>query len=263
MPVELVSKFWSKVSDNVTPRVLLASYASMPSFWAFVSDDCYDEAKSFIFEGKEEEYAGLIEKIDRYRYDVGAKYAEIIDDANAVGNQVSIVAKYGLQMIPIIEESDIMADQFLDTSSSSFGATCSTIDGKLSKEYLAAAKENGTDRFISADNQIDASTCRYPERTWFIKNMAHMDNPDCINDLLCTILDFDGDMTVFDDEALPQFLYCKGTGAEAELVPLTKENASGNSKTEIFKDYRLNSLVDLLISLVKTFLFYVEKLLGR
>ena len=265
MPVSMIDKFWSKVNDKVTPKVLLSSYATMPSFWAFVPDEYYDAAKEFLFAGKEEQYAGLIEKIDRYHYDIGQRYEEIIDTANAAGNQVSIIAKYGLQIIPTVKDADIMADGFLETVSSSFGATCSTIDGTLSKDYLAAAKENGTDKYISVDKQIDASTCKYPDYTWFIKYMGHMDNPDCIDDILVAILDYDGDMTVFDDENFPQYLVCEGKEDDAELYPLTKENAAGGSsdKTVLFKDNRLNTLIDLLRSFLKTFIFYVKKMLAK
>ena len=258
MPVSVINKFWSKINDKATPQVLLASYGTMPSFWAFVSDKYYDAAKEFLFAGKEDQYAGLIEKIDRYHYDIGARYEEIIDEANAAGNQISIISKYGLQIIPTIKDADIMADGYLETVSSSFGATCSTIDGKLSKDYLDSAKENGTDKYISVDKQIDASTCKYPDQTWFVKKMPHMGYPDTTNELVSAIFDFDGDMTVFDDPDHPQFIfYDESTGG---ISPLTKENASGSSKTEIFKDNRLNSLVDLLISLIKTFIHYVEKL---
>ena len=261
MPVSLIEKFSDKVFPKVIPEVLLSSYGTMPSFWTFVSDEKYEEAKAFVFAGKEDEYAGLIDKIDTYREEIAPYYGDIIDAANESGNQVSIVSKYGSQIIPIVEDADIMADGYLETVSSSFGATCSTIDGKLSKDYLAAAKENGTDKYISVDKQIDASTCKDPDHTWFVKFVPHMDNPDCLTDIVCSILDYNGDMTVFDDPDLPQFL-CFDEKTET-VSKLTKENSSNTEKTSIFKNDRLNSLIDLLINFIKTLVYYAQKLLSR
>ena len=261
MPVSMIEKFSDKVFPRIIPEVLLSSYGTMPSFWTFVSDEKYEEAKAFVFAGKEEEYAGLIEKIDSYREEIAPYYEDIINDANAAGNQVSIISKYGSQIIPVVENADVMADGYLETISSSFGATCSTIDGKLSKDYLAAAKENGTDKYISVDKQIDASTGIDPDHTWFIKFLPHMDNPDCTTEFVCKILDYEGDMTVFDDPSAPQFIFFD---EKAETIaPLTKENASSSDNTTIFKNEKLNSLIDLLRNFIRTFIFYVKKLLAK
>ena len=260
MPVNLIDQFWSKVSDKVIPKVLLASYGSMPSFWSFVSDEYYDDAKEFLFGEDEEKYAGLIEKIDHYHYDVAQRYGEIIDKANADGNQVSIISKYGLQIIPIVKDPDIMSDGYLETVSSSFGATCSTVNGTLDKDYLAEAKENGTDKYISVDKQIDASTCRYRDRTWFIKYMAHMDNPDCINDILCAILDYDGDMTVFDDEAFPQYLFCEGKEGAATISPLTKENSAPANN---WSNSKIENLIRLLVNVIEVLIKYLGQALAN
>ncbi len=255
-PVSLADKFSEKVLYRIAPDVLLSSYGTMPSFWTFVGNDFYEEAKAYMFAGKEEQYKGLIEKIDRYHYDIGQRHQSIIDEANAAGNQVSIIAKYGLQIIPTIENSDIMADGYLETVSSSFGATCSTIDGTLSKAYLQAAEENGTAKYVSPDKQIDASTCKYPDRTWFVKLMPHMDNPDPINDIICGILDYDGDMTVFDNPELPQYmLYDKATDS---VTALTSEN--GQNNTSNWSKGKLANLFELIINFLKMLFARVKDL---
>ena len=56
---------------------------------------------------------------------------------------------------------------------SSFGATTGTIYHDLPDEYLAERTAAGFGDYLSPDGQIDASTCLFPESTWFIKGSSH------------------------------------------------------------------------------------------
>ena len=244
LPVRMLQKIWNKIYQNVLPRVLIASYGSFPSFWAFVSDEYYDTAKQFIFGGKEEEYAGLIEKIDTYHETIKPYKKDIIRDAEAAGNDVTILTKYGLQMVPIIKDPEIMGDTLLETVSATAGATCSKINGVLSKDYRAAAAANGTDKYISLDQKIDASTGILPDNTWYIKNLPHMDFNAPTGELLETVLNFDGDMTVFDDDRFPQYLYYDEDAFT--LSPLTEENSAKNETWEKSRFENLSEFFKLL-----------------
>ena len=78
----------------------------------------------------------------------------------------------------------------------------------------------GYEGCVSPDRMVDASTCRYPEYTWFIKNLLHSSGCDYIDELLRFIAFSDHQVTVFENEAFPQFvLYSPTTDA---VVPLTK-----------------------------------------
>lgn len=244
LPVRLLQRLWNKIYQNVLPRVLIASYGSFPSFWAFVSDEYYEAAKQFIFGGKEAEYAALIEKIDAYHETIKPFKKDIIRDAETAGNNVSIITKYGLQMAPIISDPEIQGDGLLETVSATAGATCSKITGALSKDYCAAAAANGTDKYISLDKKIDASTGILPDNTWYIKNLPHMDFNAPTGDLLETILNFDGDMTVFDDETLPQYLYYDEDAFT--ISPLTEENSGRNETWERSRFENLSEFFKLL-----------------
>ena len=46
--------------NQILPDLLLETYATMPSHWSMVSHEYYEKAKSFVFSGREDEYAGLI-----------------------------------------------------------------------------------------------------------------------------------------------------------------------------------------------------------
>ena len=261
MPTRLIEKFWDKIYQNVLPRVLIASYGSCPSFWAFVSDEYYAAAKEFIFGGKEEEYAGLIEKIDNYHETIKPYKEDIIREAEAAGTDVSILAKYGIQMVPIIKDPDIMGDGLLETVSATAGATCSKLTETLSADYLAAAKEKGTDKYISLDQKIDASTGILPDNTWYIKNLPHMDFNSPASGLLEKILNFDGDLTVFDDPTFPQYLYYDENAYT--FSPLTEENAGTH---EEWNNTKIENLFEFLTRLFKVLREYfpvlIEKIKG-
>ena len=258
VPMDLVEKFWDKVYANVLPRVLIETYGSMPSFWAFVSDEYFEDAKEFIFGGKEEEYSTLIEKIDNYHETIKPYKEDIIRDAEAAGNKVSIIAKYGLQMMPIIKNPEIQGDGFLETVSASAGAKCSSFKKILSSSYIDAAKENGTDKYISLDRKIDASTGILPDKTWFIKNFPHMDFSAPSSGLLEAICNFDGDMTVFDDPEFPQYMFFDEK--TATFGPLTKENSATN---ETYKNTKVQNLITLLIRFLKVIFEYLPVLVEK
>ena len=81
-------------------------------------------------------------------------------------------------------------------------------------------------RYVSPDRQIDASTCLMPERTWFIKNLAHKDFPECVERLFDHI--FNEDATVFDSEEYPQYMVYD---AETETIsPMTEENCDTTAR---------------------------------
>lgn len=52
---------------------------------------------------------------------------------------------------------------------------------------------------------IDASTCRYPDKTWFIKDMKHSADYGDIDRLFYRIIAND-DYDIYTDEEYPQYL---------------------------------------------------------
>lgn len=139
------------------------------------------------------------------------------------GVRFMTIAKYGYNLMPISDGADQNGDGSATTEALSFSATCSKINKKLSDEYLSAAAANGTDKYISADGKIDASTCLFPETTWFIKNSNHDHFPKCIDELIDAFRHSGRTMTVFDNEKYPQFmLYNDDTQA---LSPVTDHDS--------------------------------------
>ena len=71
--------------------------------------------------------------------------------------------------------------------------------------YIAQQTEKGLERYISPDKQIDASTCLFPDYTWFFKGVAHGYYSLAETDHMMTVIDADRQLTVNDFD-LTQFV---------------------------------------------------------
>lgn len=210
----------NKLYENAFQDFLLNAYGKFPGIWAIVSNEYYEDAKETMFGGKEEEYAALIEKIDNYHNRVSMRIDEILTNGKAAGVRFAVFAKYGFQFLPVSKNNDCLADNCVILSKATYGATCAKYNNMLSDEYLAKAKENGTDKYISPDNTIDCSTALFPDTTWVIKNSIHKEFPAVIHDFMLKFFRSGGTMTVFTDtENAPQYMIYNGE--DGTLKPMT------------------------------------------
>ena len=220
LPAATLDRIYSKIYTDVYPRLLVKMYGSMPSFWSLVGDEDYVQAKQNVFKGQEDVYAGLIEKIDHYHYDVMNKTADILNGLVADGAKIQIVCKYGVPMIPAVDGAQVESDMLTSVYSASYKATAADYGDTLTADYISKAAERGAEKYISPDKRIDASTCLLPDHTWFVRDVAHRSMPEGINSLLAAILNYDGYMTVFDDAAFPQYMaYDADTDSLSPVAP--------------------------------------------
>ena len=212
------------VVKGVTSALALSTFFTFPSYWAGVKSEDYEAAKEYVFgkEGSEKrtEYAGLIAKLDNYNEKVREKIPEIMNTINDNGN-LSIIAKYGVQIVPVIESRNIIGDQFASVKCASYGATASDIYSTLSDEYIAQRVAEGKGKYISPDKQIDASTCQLPDQTWFLKGAKHSHWTQIEDEILCTGINADRQLTV-EDGPLSQFMI--HNQAENKAYEMTEEN---------------------------------------
>lgn len=194
-----------KVKDNLIPRLGLACYVGFPSFWSMVSADKYIQARDYIFkDGREVEYAGMVEKLDAYYYNVQLKMDETFDTLEEAGVDFGVIAKYNVPSLPLYAEADEQADFFTGISNASLGATAAPLDKTLSDSYINSLTDK---KYVSPDKKIDASTCRFPDTTWFVKNIVHDDFPDSLHNFIAKFINSNGTMTVFTDTVnYPQYL---------------------------------------------------------
>jgi len=214
-----------KLYKEAVYECILNSYGTFPGIWALVTAKDYEAAKAGVFAGKEEEYAGLIEKLDHYDKAVRQCYPQLLKAAEANGTSINVVAKYGdYQMIPVCSDNNMQNDGVVSLTNSSFGAATAAFGKQIPASYITKAEANGTAKYISADLTTDASTCLFPDNTWIICGLEHRVFPESVNELMMKIVASDGEMTVWSDENYPQFMSASENTASASLTALTAEN---------------------------------------
>lgn len=219
-----VNKLNGHLIENGLNDAVLTNLCQIPGFLALMSPERYEEARAFLFDTpeKQAEYAEIIRMSDYYHHNVQKNSVEMIQSLMDDGVKVAIVAEYGCTIIPITSDNDRMSDGTILTANESFGATCAEVDGTLGENYVQAEVCECGKNHISADNQIDASTCAFPDITWFCKNLRHSEEGKYVADLIDVITYSDEQVTVWDYEEYPQYLINLD---DTCLVPLTAENA--------------------------------------
>lgn len=210
-----------------------------------VTSDKYEQARDFIFAGREEEYAKFIEKIDAYHNDVQLNIDSTMLELEKEGVNFYIFAKYNFPEFPLYKGATTQGDAYTSVYRQSFGATAADYDKVFSDKYINSIEEANR-RFISPDKKIDASTGMFPERTWFIKDLHHNDFSP-IHDMSFEIMRYD--MTV-DNEKYPQFLVYQDSAVSTLTNP--DEDATKPEKNKLISLFRfLKSLFVFLVNLIK------------
>ncbi|MBQ8014553.1 MAG: hypothetical protein IJ264_00015 [Clostridia bacterium] len=231
--------FYDKLVEGVTSAFALSTFYTWPNYWACVTPEDYEAAKYYVFgaEGSEKrvKYAGLIEKLDNYDREVRQRVPELLQKIKDDGANLGVISKYGFQIIPITSTADVISDQFASVTRTSFGATTSNVYEKLSDEYIAQRISEGKGEYISPDKLIDASTCLFPEYTWFIKGSSHSDWTCYELKIMFEVASADRQLTVDDFPYTRFMVYDNDTDM---LFPMTEENCNTeywDAAPEIYK----------------------------
>ena len=212
-----------KIEKGVISAIARATYLTMPCYWALVSADKYETAKKYVFgeEGdpKRTEYAGLIEKLDHYDVKVRQHIPELLTSVADAGANVCIIAKYGTQIIPIVKDADWVGDEYASVRSSSYGATTSKLYTTLTDDEIAGVDE----KYISPDKQINASTCLFPDSTYFVKGARHAEWSLVENDIIMRTIQADHQLTA-DDMEYTRFVIAYGDTNRWEVM--TEDNCN-------------------------------------
>lgn len=225
LTVAVANRLYNKVIKKVIPDFLLNSYGTFPGAWAMLCEEDYQDALDYIFYNDtiREEYKGLYEKITHYHDCARANFEDNLLKFKEKGGEVGIFAKYGFAAKPLFERCDEIGDGDIKLVDESFGATTAKWGETLSDKYIAEAKEKGTDKYISADKQVDASTCLFPETTWIYKNCFHGWFTEGTN-VIPTLFFHTVGMTVDTYEQYPQYNVFHLD--DDSVVPMTEENCN-------------------------------------
>lgn len=219
---------YDKLVKGVTSALALSTFYTFPSYWAAIAEQDYEDALVHVFgeEGsaKRTEYAGLIEKIENYNTLIRPNIDDILLSIGEGGANFAAIAKYGFQMIPICKSREELSDQYVSVKRAGFNATTANIYDTLSDDYIAQQTEKGLERYISPDKKIDASTCLYPDSTWFVKNSSHSQYTKVETKLLYDVISAETQLTVNDYYDYTQFMvYDYDT---TEMHAMTEDNCN-------------------------------------
>lgn len=211
------------VLNTLYDEVLIDSFATWPALWTFVPDSYYETAKREMF-GNNEKYTVLIKRIDDYHYNVQKDLENLLEEANKNGVSILFFSQYNFAPIPVYADSVHMGDMLVETKYTSFGATTAKYGTTLDLDF-----NSPNAKYYSKDKLVDASTCLFPDYTWFIRGINHAISPDPYMDFTDWAILYDGQPTVFTDEAHPQFVRLEGN----KLVPVTEEISVDNTNSFI------------------------------
>jgi len=191
--------------DRFYKEVFAPVFGQFAGVWGGIPDSDYEQAKAFLLD--EEIHRDLIKKIDYYHYRVANRMEEILQAAMKGGMTLAITSHYGVAGIPIGENClNIHGDGIIDTAATSAGAIVAPFGETLGPDYRQ--KVNCGHNHLSTDGVIDASTCMFPEQTWFIKNMMHVEyspQGDAL-ELLVWLVQAREQYTVRSNAKFPQFM---------------------------------------------------------
>jgi pimeloyl-ACP methyl ester carboxylesterase len=158
--------------------------------WACVPSERLDSALSYV-----KLNYGNIGVEDKVRA-LGDYTSVFSDKAKESGFDFYVIAGYNRQIVPVVESQYTSSDTIIDVKSASLGATAARPDEKL---------ESGSR--LSPDGNVDASTCAFPDKTWFFYDMRHDDAAKNENLLSLTEKILSGEVKDVNSSAdYPQFI---------------------------------------------------------
>lgn len=196
--------------NKIKNNLLIPYFAYLPGMWTFVPDKYYESAIDYVFgpTARIGESADLVAKLDMYHL-VQANTKNNLTNALKNGVTLSIVSHYNTHIAPVTPVSkNLTGDVTIETVGTSAGATTAPIGECFEYDYEQALYPEKN--YISPDFMIDASTCMFPDYTWFIKDMKHMEfdpkeeGNNC--DLFIWLSNATEQLTIDSDELYPQFL---------------------------------------------------------
>ncbi len=144
--------------------------------WTMVQSDRYQELRSKLV--NEDKHTKLRNNLDRF-FEAQANVEENLIKAheeygvgiyNFVGYGTASAASFSALFCTVASNAETNADCLVPLSSSSLGATYVSRNSKLSDEYLASLD---TQKYVSPDKTVDASTCLFRDTTWFYYEQIH------------------------------------------------------------------------------------------
>ena len=228
-------------------EALAPLFANWLTIWAMIPDEQIDEAMHFVFneiyDKKDKDAKKLFAKIKNYNKVVRKNKTKTLKalDKNA---KVVVISRYGYASLAVTPSWNSLSDGTVDTKYNSFGATTAPFGTTFSEDYL----EGKNMKYISPDKTVDASTCLFPTKTWFIRNISHSWNCDTLDEMIHTLLGAKKEATVSTYKQYPRFM--KYDAREDIICP--------DDKSVELRPMPAN-LIESVINFFKAFLSFIVK----
>lgn len=214
---EWVNGLVDEYKDRVFGKGMRNSFGLSMGLWSMCPEEDFDECVEFMFGSCKEEYPVIMDELAEIRKLLFAT-EDIVDGCIERGIPIAFLSNYNLSMAPVNARCNSQGDKVIEVYGTSFHATAANYGETLSDEALAGVAEE----FISPDRIINASTCRYPSCTWFIKDARHVassygtDYAEFVSWLVMS----DTQRTVYDNASYPRFML---SDTEETLRPATAQ----------------------------------------
>lgn len=239
---KVMDKSLTELNDRIYNELMIQSMGTFTGWWALIPDEYYDSAKEVFFDGRID--PAFEKVIDSYHYNVNRNAEKIMKQAANNGTEIYVLASYGFVGAPYTNQAMTQTDCLIETHYQSGRAVTAPYGETLGENYVQPGT-NCSDKahnHLSTDGIVDASTCFFPENTWFIKYNNHVGVPcdtDC-EKLMLYLVTSDSYVTVHSNKDFPQFVrYDRISG---EFTSLTGDKI----KTDI-KDSEADFIVRLII----------------
>ena len=196
--------------DVAAQEILIPMFGNWLPIWAMVPDEYIADAEKYVFDTvwAGQDHSAIRAKVTAYNETVRKNREKTLRDLNENAKLV-VLSRYGFSTIPIVPSWNVLSDGNIDTKNTSFGALTAGYGKMLSAEQLVGKDA----KYISPEKNIDASCCLFPEQTWFIENCKHGYTPGAVDDMIDTLLAYDGQATVDTFPEYPRFVrYNPDTG---------------------------------------------------
>ncbi len=179
--------------DTIVPYII-----NWGGIWDMVPVEDYERLKAEYLDPVEN--AALIASSDEYHNNISSKMDSILDHAQDIGINVSVICTTGSN---IMTDENSSGDGIVDSVHSS-GAVVLPKGETLTTVSYKQVNTCGDHYHVSGNLNIDASTAFLPDNTWFMSDGFHDEyNPNLAARLLISHEQKD----VYSYEEYPQFMY--------------------------------------------------------
>lgn len=202
--------------DTLCDAVLFGINDSIATtaIWALCPLSYYQEARrAYLMRGCDDEKRAEIDRLMEARQNLKSNLDNIVGN----GGKVFTLSGYGLPLDQFFDSewlrgaALVSSDTIVPTYSSSLGATTAPLGQAFESGYVSTNPvcTDPCHNHISPDRLVDASTCMFPETSWFFRGVTHAGFGcsrkalELVKSLACD----NGITDIHSDAAFPQFIF--------------------------------------------------------